>query len=109
MFKVMRILQALIGIASVLIVSQVFAQTAVMKQFSQFSGGRRRTLLGSKQRAGLISHFLAIHRPVIIYNGTIERTLLNRNSLIIFIPSRPEETPQAGWFMGLQHRSSRRI
>jgi hypothetical protein len=60
MFKVMRILQALIGIASVLIVSQVFAQTAVMKQFSQFSGGRRRTLrtlLGSKQRAGLISHF----------------------------------------------------
>ena len=60
--KGIRSLQIVVGLALFLLGSQVFAQTAVVKQFSQFSGGGQG--LYWIPNSGPISHiaFLAIHR-----------------------------------------------
>jgi pimeloyl-ACP methyl ester carboxylesterase len=60
--KGIRSLQIVVGLALSLLCSQVFAQTAVVKQFSQFSGGGQG--LYWIPNSGPISHiaFLAIHR-----------------------------------------------
>ena len=84
----LRVLQVFIGLLSILVGSQAAAQTAVMKQFSQFPGGSQG--LYWVPSSGPVSHiaFLVIHRTGDFLSHVSTQQLPQRGFSVLGMNSR---------------------
>jgi pimeloyl-ACP methyl ester carboxylesterase len=91
----LRVLSFLVGLISVLVGSQASAQTAVMKEFSQFPGGGEG--LYWVPSSGPVSHiaFLAIHRTADFLNHPAAQELPRRGFSVLGMNTRFENNEES--------------